>query len=59
MALMTQNFAMTSCGEKNQGAYPTANAGGLLAGGVCGQESGGGQAEAHREQCLLEMEHDL
>ncbi len=59
MALMTQNFAMTSCGEKNQGAYPAANPGGLLAGGVCRQKSGGGQAEAYREQCLLEMEHDL
>lgn len=47
MALMTQNFAMTSCGEKNQGAYPAANPGGLLAGGVCGQKSGGGQAEAY------------
>jgi hypothetical protein len=59
MALMTQNFAMTSCGEKNQGAYPAANPGGLLGGGVCGQKSGGGQAEAYREQCLLEMAHGL
>lgn len=59
MALMTQNFAMTNCGEKNQGANPAANPGGLLGGGVCGQKSGGGQADANGEQCLLEMEHGL
>jgi len=33
--------------------------GGVLGGGVCGQKSGGGQAEAYWEQCLLEMEHGL
>jgi len=31
----------------------------LLAGGVCGQKSGGGAAEVYGEQCLLEMEHSL
>ena len=56
---MAQNFAMMSCGEKNQGAYPAANLGGLLGGGVWGEKSGGGQAEAYREQCLLEMAHGL
>jgi len=45
--------------KKNQGAYPATNPGRLLAGGVCGQKSGGGEAEAYREQCLLEMEHGL
>jgi len=59
MALMTQNFAMTSCGEKSQGAYPAANPGGLLGGGVCRQKSSGGHAEAYLEQCLLEMAHGL
>lgn len=54
MARMTQNFAMTSSGEKNQGACPSTSSGGLLAGGVCGQKSGCGQAEAYREQFLLE-----
>jgi len=45
--------------QKNQGAYPAASLGGLLAGGVCGQKSGGSQVEAYREQCLLEMAHGL
>jgi hypothetical protein len=36
-----------------------ANPCGLLASGVCGQKSGGGEAEAYGEQCLLEMAHVL
>jgi hypothetical protein len=59
MAVMTQNFAMTRCGEKNQGSFPAENPGGLLAGGECGQKSGGGQAVAYREQCVLEMAQGL
>lgn len=57
MAHMTQKFTVTSCGEKNQGAYPAANLGGLMGGVVWGQKTGGRQAEAHREQYLLEMEY--
>lgn len=30
-----------------------------MPGGVCGQKSGGGEAEADGEQRLLEMAHDL
>jgi hypothetical protein len=45
--------------RKNHGANPAADPRGLLAGGVCGQKSGGGQEETYREQCLLKMEHGL
>lgn len=58
MVLITQNCAMTSCGKKNQGAYPAASTGGLLAGGVCGINSGGAW-HTLRGQCFLELEHGI